>query len=369
MTNQRFATDHRLYLADARKLSFVTSDSIDLIVTSPPYPMIEMWDESFCNQAPTIRISLENNAPENAYELMHALLDDAWDACFRVLRPGGFACINIGDATRTFDSNFRLFTNHARIVTACERSGFTSLPPIVWRKTTNAPNKFMGSGMYPAGAYVTLEHEYILVFRKPGKRSFATGDDQDRRRRSAFFWEERNAWFSDLWNVPGVRQSQLDRKQSSNRSRSSAEKRRGAAVLPGASRTRSGAFPFEIALRLVLMHSIEGDTVLDPFTGTGTTQMAALATGRNSVGSDLAPDLIEQARNVLLSAQDAGNDYLEARLEAHRQFEAATRKAGNTLRYQNAHYGFSVKTLQERTILLRPVTAIEEVGDLIVARY
>ncbi len=369
MTNESFTTNHRLFRADARGLPFLPSNSVDLVVTSPPYPMIDMWDASFCDQDPAIRNSLENNAPERAYELMHSLLDDAWRACFRVLRPGGFACINIGDATRTFGGNFRLFTNHARIVTACERAGFTSLPAIVWRKTTNAPNKFLGSGMYPAGAYVTLEHEYILIFRKPGKRSFTDADEQDRRRRSAFFWEERNAWFADLWNVPGVRQSPRGSKPVPGRVPGLTDYRHGFEEPPVASRSRSGAFPLEIALRLVLMYSVESDAILDPFTGTGTTQVAALATGRDSVGSDRAPDLIANARNALLSARNPANDYLEARLAAHRRFEASAQKTGKSLRYQNAHYGFLVKTLQERKIFLRPVTAIEEHEDVIVARY
>ncbi len=97
---------------------------------------------------------------------MHDILNRAWEECHRVLSDNGFVCINIGDATRTLGKEFRLFPNHAAIIDFFLKKGCCALPDIHWRKPTNAPNKFMGSGMYPAGAYVTYEHEYILIFRK-----------------------------------------------------------------------------------------------------------------------------------------------------------------------------------------------------------
>ena len=89
---------------------------------------------------------------------------------------------------------------------ACEKLGFINLPNILWHKTTNAPNKFMGSGMLPCGAYVTLEHEWILIFRKGGKRVYKKTEEKEIRRDSSFFWEERNIWFSDIWEIKGVKQ-------------------------------------------------------------------------------------------------------------------------------------------------------------------
>jgi len=141
-------------------------------VTSPPYPMIEMWDDMFSQQSSTVKKKLEQSDGIGAYELMHQILDATWQEAYRVLKSGGFACINIGDATRTINGNFILYTNHARILKYTQELGFSSLPCILWRKQTNAPNKFMGSGMLPAGAYVTLEHEYILILRKGPKREF-----------------------------------------------------------------------------------------------------------------------------------------------------------------------------------------------------
>lgn len=147
--------------------------------------------------------------------------------------------------------------------------GYCVLPDIHWRKQSNAPNKFMGSGMFPAGAYVTYEHEYILVFRKGGKRVFK-GAEKALRQKSAFFWEERNVWFSDLWDIKGTSQIITAAK---------------------ASRDRSAAFPFEIPYRLINMYSAEGDTVLDPFAGLGTTTLAAIASNRNSLGVEIDEDI------------------------------------------------------------------------------
>ena len=169
------------------------------MVTSPPYPMIEMWDEIFSKQNPTIGEALKDENGNKSFELMNKELDKVWKEVFRVLIDGGFACINIGNATRKIGEEFKLYSNHSRILEYCINLGFSSLPEILWRKQTNAPNKFMGSGMLPAGAYVTLEHEHILVLRKGNKRNFKTPEEKLRRQKSAFFWEERNLWFSDVW--------------------------------------------------------------------------------------------------------------------------------------------------------------------------
>ena len=199
-------TGHRLVFADARDLGFIPSASVALVVTSPPYPMIGMWDGPFAARDPRIAAALEAGEGREAFRLMHEELDPVWAGLHRVLTDGGIACLNVGDATRTVGGRFRLYANHARILQACLALGFDALPPILWRKPTNAPNKFMGSGMLPAGAYVTLEHEYILVLRKGGRREFRTPAERLARRRSALFWEERNSWFSDGWDLAGARQ-------------------------------------------------------------------------------------------------------------------------------------------------------------------
>ncbi len=177
-------TEHRIIMGDAGKILDMPEGSIDLVVTSPPYPMIEMWDALFCSRNTEIDRNLKGRSGMQAFELMHRDLDTVWKQIYRVLKPGGFACINIGDATRKIGDDFCLYANHARILQCLMKLGFSVLPDILWRKQTNSPTKFMGSGMLPAGAYVTLEHEYILIVRKGSKREFLKKEEKNNRRQS-----------------------------------------------------------------------------------------------------------------------------------------------------------------------------------------
>ena len=179
-------SNHEILFGNAQHMDKIHNDSIDLVVTSCMYPIIEMWDPIFIKLNPKIRSALEEHEGLLAFELMHQQLDRVWIEIFRVLKPGGFACINIGDATRTLRGNFALYPNHIRILKFCLDTGFSALPFIIWRKQTNAPNKFMGSGMLPAGAYVTLEHEYILILRKGSKREFNREIEKNIRRTLIF---------------------------------------------------------------------------------------------------------------------------------------------------------------------------------------
>ncbi len=334
-------TTHAIVVGDSTEMAFVPDGSVALVVTSPPYPMISMWDEHFRGRDPAIARALDDGDGALAFELMHRDLDRVWAEVHRVLRAGGLACINIGDAVRTLDGRFQLHPNHARVLDACRRLGFEMLPAVLWRKTTNAPNKFMGSGMLPAGAYVTLEHEYILTLRKGGRRAFVDPGERARRRASAYFWEERNAWFSDVWDPRGARQALGD----------------------AAARKRSAAFPFEIAWRLVLMHSVRGDTVLDPFLGTGTTILAALAAGRNSIGVEIDQTLAAMARDAAGAARDAANDVILARREAHRQYAAKREQEGRPLGHLNRPHGFPVMTAQEEDLVLELVDSVGTLPD------
>lgn len=101
-------TNHTIYIHASQHMMQIEDNSIDLVVTSPPYPMIEMWDEILGEQNPNILESLENE-PEKAFEMMHQELDKVWKECFRVIKPGGFLCVNIGDATRTINGKFTLY--------------------------------------------------------------------------------------------------------------------------------------------------------------------------------------------------------------------------------------------------------------------
>lgn len=326
----------------AGSMDFLGGESVDLVVTSPPYPMIEMWDSVFAAQDPGIAEVLTGGKGACAFECMHVLLDQVWTELFRVLRPGGLACINIGDATRTLQGEFQLWPNHARVLTALTRLGFSMLPDILWRKPTNAPNKFMGSGMLPAGAYVTYEHEYLLIARKGSRRVFDSAAEKERRRESAYFWEERNLWFSDLWSdLKGVSQ-ELEADEA---------------------RQRSAAFPFELAHRLICMYSLRGDLVLDPFLGIGTTLLAAAAAGRNAVGVELDPACCQVARRGLATAVDLANTVNRARLQRHLEFVEGRVQAGKAFKHANRPYGFAVITAQETALWLDELLSIEQLSD------
>ncbi len=245
----------RLLRGDARRLAGIEDGSVHLIVTSPPYPMIPQWDAQFA------RLGAHD------FEAMHRLLDPAWQAAHRVLVPGGLLAVNVGDALRTTDGEFRLWPNHARVIVGAERAGFRSLPYVLWKKPTNRPNAFLGSGFEPPNAYVTLDCEFVLLFRKGPLRRLPRHDSA--RAASRYSRAERDRWFSQIWDdIRGARQDAGGR--------------------------RSAAFPDEVPGRLVRMFSLLGETVLDPFAGTGTTLAAAQRWGRNAIGVERDPTVFAE---------------------------------------------------------------------------
>ena len=330
-------TGHRIIFGNAQRMEMLASSSVDLIVTSPPYPMIEMWDATFSAMNQEIAKCLPD-APMRAFELMHAELDKVWDECFRVLKSGGFLCINIGEATRTAGNEFRLYNNSSRIVSHCTGLGLINLPNILWRKQTNAPNKFMGSGMLPCGAYVTLEHEWILIFRKGGKRMYRTDEEKSTRRQSGYFWEERNCWFSDIWDIKGTKQN----------------------IAGSGTRERNASFPLDIPFRLINMYSQHGDTVLDPFAGLCTTNIAAIINGRNSIGIEIDRALESCILDNLESyTVEKSNRILHERLDRHLEFVRRHMEEGKVLKYENTFLGCKVMTSQETGMQLHELGSID----------
>jgi DNA modification methylase len=270
-------TSHKVVFGDSRSMKELRDKSVHLVVTSPPYPMIEIWDNQFRMLDKRIEESwhqLEESKDDQEkiclaakiFDLMHENLTLTWKEVYRVLVDGGIACINVGDATRSIGNIFQLFPNHARIIEECRRIGFITLPYILWKKPTTKPKykgkgAFLGSGFLPPNAYVTLDCEYILIFRKGKPREFDPNDPL--RYASQYTKEERDTWFSQIWELPGTKQdlTEVDR--------------------------RAAAFPEEIPNRLIRMFSIIGDTVLDPFLGTGTTMKLAMQLQRNSIGYEI----------------------------------------------------------------------------------
>lgn len=338
MTNK---TIHKVIFESSKKMNLIEDNSIDLIVTSPPYPMIEMWDEIMSLQNPKIRGNILTN-PKVAFELMHKELDLIWSECYRVMKEGGFLCINIGDATRTINGDFELFDNHSRIVNYCLSLGLKELPCIIWRKQTNAPNKFMGSGMLPNGAYVTLEHEYILIFRKGSKRPYKHNSEKQIRRESSFFWEERNIWFSDLWDIKGIKQT----------------------IKSNVSRERNASFPFELPHRLINMYSQKGDTVLDPFTGLGTTMKAAMLNGRNFIGYEIDKNLSSIIQDEINAIDiDRYNGIIKNRFDNHIEFIREREESNKEVKHYNNILKCKVMTSQEEDMIFDYMSAIKMIDN------
>ena len=325
-------TWHKIITGNAQNLKEIPDNTVNLVVTSPPYPMVEMWDKLFSNLNPKIKKELDNNNGLQAYELMHQELDKVWNEIDRVLNPtGGIICINIGDATRKIRDTFQIYQNHARIIQTFQKLGYETLPSIIWRKKANKPNKFMGSGMLPVNAYVTLEHEYILIFRKGGNRKFQTKNERENRKQSAYFIEERNKWFTDTWEDIKGRKQNLGEKGL---------------------RERNGAYPLEIPYRLINMYSVKGDTVLDPFLGTGTTSIAALTLQRNSIGYEIDPKFKPHIIKNILNSKEKANKTITERLKNHK--DKLTSK-----KHYNHYLKCNVHTKQETNIQFNKINKIK----------
>ncbi|MBT8375139.1 MAG: site-specific DNA-methyltransferase, partial [Deltaproteobacteria bacterium] len=193
----------------------------------------------------------------------------------------------------------------------------------------------------PAGAYVTLEHEYILIVRKGLKRDFLTQEEKQNRYESALFWEERNAWFSDVWfDIKGESQV-LD---------------------PIESRLKSAAFPFEIAYRLINMYSIKEDVILDPFIGTGTTMAAAMASGRNSVGFEIDLALRDVIFAIANNIIRFSNKYIHKRIEKHIDFVKNRIQTKGPMKHMNKYYQFPVITTQEKQLMINELADVKQTG-------
>jgi modification methylase len=269
-------TYQRLINGDARDLSFLKDESIHLVVTSPPY-----WNLKRYNELP------EQLGHIEGYEEFLAQLEKVWREVLRVLVPGGRLVCVVGDvcvSRRRFGRHL-VFPLHADICVLCRKMGFDNLNPIIWHKISNANFevangcKFLGKP-YEPNAIIKNDMEFILMQRKPGGYRKPT---EEQRKLSKIDKEEFNTWFRQIWNITGA-----------------------------STRNHPAPFPLELATRLVRMFSFHGDTVLDPFCGTGTTMIAALRHGRNSVGMDIDPEYCRMAARHL--KKESGNLFFNTEL-------------------------------------------------------
>jgi len=256
-------TTHKLVNGDARDLSFIPDESVHLVVTSPPY-----WNLKKYNENPDQMGHIQD------YEAFLTELRKVWMHVFRVLVPGGRLVCVVGDvcvARRRFGRHL-VFPLHADICVMCRQIGFDNLNPILWHKIENASyevqngSKFLGKP-YEPNAIIKNDMEFILMQRKPG--GYRQPSDRQRRE-SMIDKKDFDQWFQQIWNIPGA-----------------------------SLKNHPAPFPLELATRLIRMFSFIGDTVLDPFSGTGTTMVAALKYKRNSIGVEIDPDYCRMATAYL----------------------------------------------------------------------
>ena len=257
-------TRHQLHLGDARELSWIPDGSVHLVVTSPPYWTLKGYAAGNVNQMGHFE----------EYEYFLSELDRVWRECARVLAGGGRICCVVGDVciARKKQGRHFLVPLHADIEVRARRFGLDCLQPIIWHKIANGATEVQGNGSgfygkpYQPGAIIKNDVEYVLFLRKGGEyRSVPV----IQKALSMLTREEMKAWQRSIWTD-----------------------------LRGAS-TREGhpaPYPVELAERLIKLFSFAGDTVLDPFAGTGSTSMAAIMSGRNSIANEIEPSYIEMAR-------------------------------------------------------------------------
>ncbi len=276
MKDNKQKTIQRLINGDARDLSFLGDESIHLVVTSPPY-----WNLKRYNENP------DQLGHVNDYESFLSELEKVWREVFRVLVPGGRLVCVVGDvcvSRRRFGRHL-VFPLHADICVLCRKIGFDNLNPIIWHKIANASfevengSKFLGKP-YEPNAIIKNDMEFILMQRKPGGYRKPT---EVQRKLSKIDKKDFNAWFQQIWSITGA-----------------------------STRNHPAPFPLELASRLVRMFSFQDDTVLDPFCGTGTTMVASLRYGRNSIGIDIDPEYCRMAARFL--EKESSNLFLKTEL-------------------------------------------------------
>lgn len=254
-------TFHKIVIGDSRQMDEVKNESVHLIITSPPYWQLKDYGAK------------EQIGYNDSYQDYIDNLNKVWKGCYRVLHPGCRLCINIGDqfARAIIYGRYKVIPIRTEITKFCESIGFDYMGGIIWQKVTTCKTTggatVMGSYPYPRGGIIKIDYEFILIFKKLGKDPKPSSEIKEK---SKLTQEEWNEYFKGHWNFPG-------------------EKQNGHIAM----------FPIELPRRLIKMFSFYGDTVLDPFLGSGTTSKAALDLGRNSIGYEINKEFLETIKSKI----------------------------------------------------------------------
>lgn len=248
-------TKHTLVTGDSRNLSLIPDKSVHLIITSPPYWQLKDYGND--NQI----------GFHDSYEGYINNLNMVWSECNRILHDGCRLCINIGDqfARSVYYGRYKVIPIRTEIIRFCETLGMDYMGAIIWQKqttmNTTGGGAIMGSFPYPRNGILKIDYEFILIFKKQGK---APAPSLEQKKLSEMTKEEWNTYFASHWTFGGAKQD-----------------------------GHIAVFPEELPHRLIKMFSFAGETVFDPFMGSGTTALAARNLQRNSLGYEINPDFVD----------------------------------------------------------------------------
>lgn len=264
-------TEHKIIFGDSRSLNKLEDKSVQLIVTSPPYWQLKDYGKE------------DQIGFDDSYEEYINNLNLVWKECNRVLSDGCRLCINIGDqfARSVYYGRYKVIPIRTEIIRFCEALGMDYMGAIIWQKATtmntSGGGAIMGSFPYPRNGILKMDYEFILLFKKLGSAPQPT---RQQKEQSAMTKEEWGQYFSSHWNFNGVKQIE-----------------------------HIAMFPEELPKRLIKMFSFAGETVFDPFAGSGTTSLAAKNLGRNSIGYEINKDFESIIHEKLGADQiSLGND-------------------------------------------------------------